>query len=362
MSILKKIITFIILALLIITSLDTSTKNVCAIPNLSKNTPIKIAVFSDNSSAMYISLLKENLERIEKENEDKIKFTFFDAKDNQAKQNESIEKALSQDFDLFIISIISPNLKDVESTLRKIMEKDIPIILNPDPVQEIINFVKPYKRFVVVGADFEQSGTMEGSILVNEWRSNKQIIDKNHDDALQYIMLKGRIGSPLTSLRTKYSILALNDAGIKTEELSRISSEGTKEAAQMIMESTFLKYGDKIEAIIANNDTLAIGAINALQKYGYNIGNKSIPVVGVDAIPEARELIKKGSMLGTVIQDPSEMAEALYKVGMNLIYNRPPLSNTNYKFNETDFVVEMPYREYKEWINLKLLIHSFIWY
>lgn len=119
MSVLKKIIIFIILTLLIITSLDTSTKSVYAIPNLSKNTPIKIAVFSDNSSAMYISLLKQNLERIEKENEDKVKFTFFDAKDNQAKQNESIEKALSQDFDLFIISIISPNLKDVESTLRK---------------------------------------------------------------------------------------------------------------------------------------------------------------------------------------------------------------------------------------------------
>ncbi|NOW89745.1 ABC-type sugar transport system substrate-binding protein [Clostridium beijerinckii] len=173
-------------------------------------------------------------------------------------------------------------------------------------------------------------------------------MDKNKDNILQYIMLTEKNNNTLTTARTRYSISTINISGIKTEELSRISSEGTKEAAQMIMESTFLKYGDKIEAIIANNDTLAIGAINALQKYGYNIGNKSIPVVGADAIPEARELIKKGSMLGTVIQDPSEMAEALYKVGMNLIYNRPPLSNTNYKFNETGFVVEMPYREYKE--------------
>jgi len=348
MSILKKIITFIILALLIITSLDTSTKNVCAIPNLSKNTPIKIAVFSDNSSAMYISLLKENLERIEKENEDKIKFTFFDAKDNQAKQNESIEKALSQDFDLFIISIISPNLKDVESTLRKIMEKDIPIILNPDPVQEIINFVKPYKRFVVVGADFEQSGTMEGSILVNEWRSNKQIIDKNHDDALQYIMLKGRIGSPLTSLRTKYSILALNDAGIKTEELASPSCEWMEDCAQSAVESLFLKYGDKIEAIVSNNDAMAIGAVEALQKYGYNKGGKSktIPVVGIDGMPTAKDLIKKGFMSGTVVVEPSDLAEALYSIGMNLAYGKSPLENTKYKFDETGFRVHLKYNEF----------------
>ncbi|WP_353846050.1 hypothetical protein [Clostridium sp. ZBS15] len=45
---------------------------------------------------MYIFLLKENLERIEKENKGKVKFTFFDAKDNQSLQNESIKKALTE--------------------------------------------------------------------------------------------------------------------------------------------------------------------------------------------------------------------------------------------------------------------------
>ena len=38
---------------------------------------------------------------------------------------------------------------------------------------------------------------------------------------------------------------------------------------------------------------MAIGAIEALQKYGYNTGDKSrtIPIVGVDGIPEAKKLI-----------------------------------------------------------------------
>ena len=57
---------------------------------------------------------------------------------------------------------------------------------------------------------------------------------------------------------------------------------------------------NKIEVIIANNDSMAIGAIQALQEYGYNKGDKTkiIPVVGVDAIPEAQDLIKKGIMTG----------------------------------------------------------------
>jgi methyl-galactoside transport system substrate-binding protein len=350
MSILKKLLVFIMIPVMIIVLIErTSKNNVYAISNLNTEKLVKIAVFQDNANAMYISLLKQNLEAIQKENENKVKFTFFDAKDNQSLQNESIDKALTQDFDLFIVSIITPNLGDVESTLRKIMKKNIPLILNPDPAQEIIDFVKSYgKRFVVIGADFEQSGTMEGKILVNEWNSNKESIDKNHDNILQYIMLKGRIGSPLTYLRTKYSVLALNDAGIKTEEIASPSCEWMEDCAKSAVESLYLKYGNKIEAIISNNDAMSVGAVEALQKYGYNKGNKAktIPVVGIDGMPAAKEFIQKGFMTGTVVVEPHDLAEALYAIGMNLATGRPRLEKTNYKFDDTGFTVHLNYKEY----------------
>jgi len=349
MSILKKILIFIMILVTIITlPVDISKNNVYASSNSNERKPVKIAVFLDNANAMYISRLKQNLELIQKENENKVEFTFFDGKDNQMLQNESIDKALKQDFDLFIIGIISQKLKDVENILSKIMERNIPVILNPDPVQEIINFIKPYKSFVVIGADFEQSGTMEGKILVDEWNSNKEFIDKNHDNILQYIMLKGRIGSPLTYLRTKYSILALNDAGIKTEELASTECEWIEDCARSSIESLFLKYGNKIEAIISNNDAMAVGAVKAFQKYGYNKGDKekTIPVVGIDGMPAAKDLIQKGFMEGTVVVEPHDLAEALYAIGMNLALDRPPLENTNYKFDNTGFTVHLTYKEY----------------
>ena len=45
------------------------------------------------------------------------------------------------------------------------------------------------------------------------------------------------------------------------------------------------KFGDKIEVVFANNDAMALGAINALKAAGYFKGEKYMPVVGVDAIP-----------------------------------------------------------------------------
>ncbi|MBW6410119.1 galactose ABC transporter substrate-binding protein [Clostridium weizhouense] len=349
MNILKKILIVIMIPIIITTlPIEVLKTNVFANSNFNKDTPINIAVFLDNSNAMYISLLKQNLERIENENKDKVKFTFFDAKDNQSVQNESIEKALTEDYDLFIINLISQNLDEVESTLVKVMKKNIPFILNPDPTEEIINFVKPYKRFVVIGADFKESGIMEGNILAKEWNSNKKYIDKNNDNVLQYIMLKGRIGSDLTALRTKYSISALNEAGIKTEELSSSNCEWMQDCAKSSIESLFLKYGNRIEAIIANNDAMAVGAVEALQKYGYNKGNKAktIPVVGIDGMPAAKDLIEKGFMTGTVVLDPKDLAELLYSVGMNLASSRPPLENTNYKFDNTGYTIHLNYQEY----------------
>ncbi|MBW6410125.1 galactose ABC transporter substrate-binding protein [Clostridium weizhouense] len=348
MNNLKKIVISVMLSIILVLSIVCFNFNVFANSNFNTEKPVKIGVFLSDLENMYVSLVKQDLERIEKENKDKVKFTFFDAKYNQSIQNENIEKAITEEYDLFIINLITNNLSDVENTLIKIMKNNIPLILSPGPSKEIINFLKPYKRFVIVGADYKQAGIIEGKILVNEWNSNKELIDKNNDNILQYIMLKVGTDSPLTYLRSKYSVLTINEAGIKTEELASSNCEGKENCAKLSIESLFLKYGNRIEAIISNNDDMAVGAVKALQKYGYNKGNKSktIPVVGINGIPEAKDLIEKGFMTGTVILEPQDFAEALYFIGMNLASDRDPLENTNYKFDDTGFTVNLDYKEY----------------
>jgi methyl-galactoside transport system substrate-binding protein len=121
-----------------------------------------------------------------------------------------------------------------------------------------------------------------------------------------------------------------------------------QEEGKNAMRALLSQWGNKIEVVISNNDSMAIGAIEALQEQGYNNGDKTkiIPVVGVDAIPAAQELINQGIMAGSVVQDPSAMAEALYSIGMNLAYNRNPLEGTDYKFDETGVAIRLPYKEY----------------
>lgn len=139
-------------------------------------------------------------------------------------------------------------------------------------------------------------------------------------------MLKGPISDPATTARSKYSIRALNESGIKTEELSSTFCNWDQTCARDAINSIFLTQGGKTEVIITGNDAMAIDAIESLQKYGFNKGDASkyIPVIGIGGLPETEELIKQDSIIGTVIQDPSDYANAVYTIGMNIAQGKNP--------------------------------------
>lgn len=347
MNIIKKLLSLIIISILLLHTIErTASGNT----NINGQPPVKVGVFINDFNDPFISNVKKNLEDIQKENENKVQFTFYDAKSNQVSQNEHINQALNGNFDFFVVNLVSSKVSDIESTFKKIFQANIPLILHLAPNTEIINFIRPYGNAIIIGSDENQAGTLQGKILVNEWAANRGFIDKNKDNIMQYVMLRGPVDSLSTVLRTRYSIRAINDAGIKTQEIFSATCNWNQECARTTMDLAFLNLYNKIEVIIANNDAMAIGAIEALQKYGFNKGDKSkyIPVIGVDALPEAQELVKQGVMAGTVLQDPRALADAIYAVGMNIVSGSPPLKGTNYTLDETGVTIKLPYSEYVE--------------
>jgi len=101
-----------------------------------------------------------------------------------------------------------------------------------------------------------------------------------------------------------------------------------------LMETWLAKHGDKIEFVICNNDAMALGAVEALKAAGYFSDGKYMPVVAVDGLPEAIELIKKGQLLGTILNDPKALGLAAYKMTVNVANGRDPLDGTDYVFGD----------------------------
>lgn len=67
--------------------------------------------------------------------------------------------------------------------------------------------------------------------------------------------------------------------------------------------------------VIANNDAMAMGAVEALKAHN----KSSIPVFGVDALPEALALVKSGALAGTVLNDANNRAKATFDLAKNLV-------------------------------------------
>lgn len=62
----------------------------------------------------------------------------------------------------------------------------------------------------------------------------------------------------------------------------------------------WLASGQKIDAVIAQNDEMALGALKAIEAAGKQ---NQIAVIGIDAIPDALKAVADGKMVGTVFQD-----------------------------------------------------------
>lgn len=347
MRTLKRIVVFLeIIAIMLSTILIGNSKNVNAQINLFRQRPVVMNVVLYNFEDKFISLVRQKLEDIQTQNEGKVEFKFFDGKGNQAIQNEVIGNIINNErVDVLLINLV--NTQATQQVIDMAKRRNIPVVFfNREPI--LIEPVKAYRKSYYVGTNSKEAGELQGNIIINLWNKDRKLIDKNNDGILQYIMLQGERSSIEAQERTQYSISTINNAGIKTEQLALNISNWRRDLAKDAINLLIFKYGNRIEAIIANNDEMAIGAIEALQSKGYNQGDKTktIPVVGVDATPEAQELIKKGSMEGSVIQDPFEMANAIYAIGLNIFQGNDPLSNTQYKVDETGVSVRLPYKVY----------------
>lgn len=290
----------------------------------------------------YISTVRQALEA-EAKNDAEIELLMNDGQGNQATQNDQIDILIEKKVDALVVNIV--DIGAAKSAIDKAEAADIPVVFfNREPDTDV---TKSYDKARFVGTKPEEAGIIQGEMMAEVWKGGGY--DRNDDNVMQYVMLKGDADNPEAIARTEYSIKTLNEAGIKTEELGLQVANWDNDKANQAVEAWLAKDGDRIEFVIANNDGMASGAISALQNAGYNTGNddKYIPVFGVDATEEAVNLIGKGEMTGTVKQDGEGMAKAVFALAKNVAKGKDFLEGTSYEYDETGVSVRIPYQAFK---------------
>jgi len=255
--------------------------------------------------------------RIIMENEAKIiggiDLDMQDGENDASKMTNKLEAALSKGTD--VVAAIAVNSESTQSLMEKCKADDVPVVFfNTIPSEETMN---SYDKIWYVGADPKESGVMCAQALINYWNANKEIADKNGDGVLQLVILQGEIGHNDVILRTEAYEETLQAQGIDYEIVAMDTANWDKGQALDKMNAWISAFGiDGIEGVLANNDGMAMGAVQAALNNGYNTGdpNKFLPVVGIDATVEALEAMKNNSLLGTVLNDRQNQSIAVLNI------------------------------------------------
>lgn len=197
------------------------------------------------------------------------------------------------------------------------------------------------KNLIFFGTQAPQAGVMQGEIAYEKWKNGG---DKNGDGKLQYVTLHGGYDNAEAVARTEESAKLFKDKGVELEKLDEKVADWDDTKAKDATDAWIAKYGDKIEVIFANNDGMAIGALNALQQAGFNklddkgkvSKDKFIPVYGVDATKQAVAKVETGELSGTVRQNNETMAKGVIDLIKNKLSGKEWTEGTNYKIFEGD--------------------------
>lgn len=277
---------------------------------------IKIGVTVYDQYDTFISQLIErfNVYAGDKEAETGIAINIeaYNAADSQTAQNSQVEAMLNDGCNVVCVNLVD---RTEPTTIIDMAEKrDVPVIFfNRELVGEDL---ERWEKLYYVGAKAFESGIMEGEIAADVFKTRPET-DKNGDGIFQYIVLEGEARHQDAIVRTEYSVSTIIDKGVEVEKLNYAIANWNRAQAQTKMAQMLGEYGSKIELVLANNDDMALGAIDALK--AAEIAPERWPViVGIDGTSVGLEAVKNGEMAGTVYNDKEGQAKAMLDLAYEL--------------------------------------------
>ena len=286
-----------------------------------------------------ISCFQNYAKEKEKEWEITISLDIRYAQRSQMVQNGQMDDFIDDQVDIACINLVDRT--DASGIIEKARKSQTPVIFfNRELVEEDLD---RWDELYYVGADAYESGRLQGKILVEECRKNFDKIDKNKDGVLQYVMLEGEAGHNDSLARSMAVIEEITESGYMVEKLADEIANWNRDQAATKMQTFLDTYGEEIEVILANNDDMALGAVDVLTEAGLKPGDTDWPVIlGIDGTSVGLEVVKKGELLGTVLNDGEGQAHAMLELAYALVTeNELP---EEYQLKDGKYI-RLPYRE-----------------
>jgi inositol transport system substrate-binding protein len=205
-----------------------------------------------------------------------------DAQEDVVKQQDQVNAMIEQGYDA--IMVVPVDTSAMGPITDAVTAAGIPLIyVNRNP----FGTEQPPAGVYYVGSQEIVAGQLQGQFLV------EKMGEKGGVGILEGILsnegaVKRTAGNE--EILSKYPDIKI---------LAKEAGDWQSDKGMSITENWLTAYGKDLTAILANNDGMAMGALQALEA----AGRDDVIVVGVDAIPDALALVKSGKLDATVLQD-----------------------------------------------------------
>jgi len=261
---------------------------------------VSIARVDDN----FMTYVRSGLETAAKQ--EKVQIQFEDAQGDVVRQLNQIEGFLNQKVDAVIVLPVD-TAATANMTRAAVAAKTPLVYVNRRPDERVLP-----KGVVTVASNDIEAGQLQMRYLADKMGGKGNLA-----------IIMGDLAQNATQGRTDGVKDVLKDyPGIKIVEQQSAEWQRNK---GMDLTSNWVLAGSNFDAIVANNDEMAIGAAMALQQTGKAKG--SVPVVGIDGLPDGLAAIKRGQLAASVFQDPKAQATSALQAAIKMIKGEPVEAN-----------------------------------
>lgn len=227
-----------------------------------------------------------------------VKTIESDGQNSAPKQTADVEAAVVQGVNGIVISPLDVNA--MAPAIKTAIDNSVPVVTIDRRVAGVEGITAH------VGADNVKGGEAQGQWVMATFPNGANIVN-----------LQGQPGASPAIDRNQGLHNVLDAHSDKYKFVAEQTANFARDQGLAVTESLLAGMSTAPDVIVAANDDMALGAIEAVKARGLNV-----QVIGFDALPEALAAVRDGALAGTVEQFPGGQSRKAMQIMVELLKNQ----------------------------------------
>src|SRR5580704_13747995 len=260
----------------------------------------KIGVSMDKFDDNFLTVLRNGMADYAK-TQPGVTLQIEDAKDDVSKQLSQVQNFIANGVTAIIVNPVDTSA--TAAITKDAADAGVPLVyVNREPAD--VEKLGPKAAFVA--SNESESGTLETKEICKLLGGKGNIL-----------VIEGQLSNQAAVQRTKdiHEVIATPDCS-SMKIIAEQTANWDRTQAQNLM-TNWLSKGLKYDALVSNNDEMAVGAIQAMKAAG--LDTKKAIVGGVDATQDALASMKAGDLKVTVFQDAAGQGSGAINAALDVI-------------------------------------------